>query len=931
MASDPLSLEIILVEKVLKVALSKDPMRASASGFRYDVVALPNVNLELSRFRHSSLMDDPSFVDNIIIERFSLPQTTILSLGSESFYIARSESQKNINMSNPRAQKLLGYLQDILINFTALGIYQSEMFPNQFPQCPLSGTQLGAFRVLDFLEHGGSKDFLVLLMQYWNREDPGFCEELLISLQTQMNMKVKRMNLLDDPSVLTGILKDLFEIKAVPPVLIRDFLINESWNGAEIEMNSLFGGYLSPGLFPKPGYFAKIPGMPGPPDPVREKVGGEFRSIKYMVDYRRAIEKYSNMYKGYAMVTTAVFKALLKEDRKKAMDWLISSVVSSAGKAKLGNRIGAGNAQTCPGDNYCINLFDILLQISLPFLNPDDERVKKISETYMVSNAQMLKIQDTPLCNKIEKLSVPLAESGTITEFYFSCCLMFHYSWHTAWNFINDIHRVLSRLEKKTSPADKKDFEYYSEIRYCFETIVIDPHRNSLILKLSSLTINLILKWAGYNGTLPLPPPSPILSIIPEYFLEDISEFLVSMQEMKTEILDSMSSAQISDLATVITVITNSPEHFTNPYMRAKFVKSFSLLLKGKKSGEINSIIDRHSLFQRFFMQGLVKFYVEIEFGGGHTQFYDKFEYRHYAWKIFEYLWVHPLYQNNTRALENEEYFKKFVNYILNDVNYCLQEGIDQLMKIKKLKSKNSELTPEEQEDLTKATGFCKYMMQQSHECISMLKLLSDWNSPLFISEEFGERTAAILNNYLKMLCGPKCLDIKVDNPAEYNFRPEQLLCDLLKIYLNISRHPEFFECIIKDERSFSLDVYNKALNICMKKPILGYDEKLNFKKFISQVQEYDGNRWQPELEDIPEEFLCAISYDLMKNPVKLPSGTIVDKVSIVRHLLSDENDPFNRQPLKAADLVEDFELKARIDAWVESQKKAKYEKMELE
>ena len=48
-------------------------------------------------------------------------------------------------------------------------------------------------------------------------------------------------------------------------------------------------------------------------------------------------------------------------------------------------------------------------------------------------------------------------------------------------------------------------------------------------------------------------------------------------------------------------------------------------------------------------------------------------------------------------------------------------------------------------------------------------------------------------------------------------------------------------------------------------------------------------------LGDIPDEFLCPISFDLMRNPVKLPSGYVVDKMVISRHLLSTETDPFTR------------------------------------
>lgn len=42
----------------------------------------------------------------------------------------------------------------------------------------------------------------------------------------------------------------------------------------------------------------------------------------------------------------------------------------------------------------------------------------------------------------------------------------------------------------------------------------------------------------------------------------------------------------------------------------------------------------------------------------------------------------------------------------------------------------------------------------------------------------------------------------------------------------------------------------------------------------------------------------------LMKEPVELPSGNVVDRPIIVRHLLNSQTDPFNRQPLTEEDLI---------------------------
>ena len=65
---------------------------------------------------------------------------------------------------------------------------------------------------------------------------------------------------------------------------------------------------------------------------------------------------------------------------------------------------------------------------------------------------------------------------------------------------------------------------------------------------------------------------------------------------------------------------------------------------------------------------------------------------------------------------------------------------------------------------------------------------------------------------------------------------------------------------------------------------------------------------------EIPDEFLDPIMAELMVDPVLLPtSNNIMDKRHIMRIILSDDHDPFNRQPLKPQDLVPQEDLKRRI------------------
>ena len=59
-----------------------------------------------------------------------------------------------------------------------------------------------------------------------------------------------------------------------------------------------------------------------------------------------------------------------------------------------------------------------------------------------------------------------------------------------------------------------------------------------------------------------------------------------------------------------------------------------------------------------------------------------------------------------------------------------------------------------------------------------------------------------------------------------------------------------------------------------------------------------------------PDNVMClyiadALMYSLMKDPVLLPpSGNVMERSNIVRHLLNSQTDPFNRQPLREDELI---------------------------
>ena len=135
-----------------------------------------------------------------------------------------------------------------------------------------------------------------------------------------------------------------------------------------------------------------------------------------------------------------------------------------------------------------------------------------------------------------------------------------------------------------------------------------------------------------------------------------------------------------------------------------------------------------------------------------------------------------------------------------------------------------------------------------------------------------------------------------------------------------------------KDERSYSFEEMTRAAKKARMDKVLNEGVIEQFESFLERSEKIslENQDITAKLGDIPDEFMCPISCDLMKEPVLLPtSDNIMEKSVIKQILLNDEHDPFNRAPLKFSEVKDLPELKKKIEVWI--QKKLSGEIMDEE
>ncbi|WCJ25643.1 Ubiquitin conjugation factor E4 A [Euphorbia peplus] len=487
----------------------------------------------------------------------------------------------------------------------------------------------------------------------------------------------------------------------------------------------------------------------------------------------------------------------------------------------------------------------------------------------------------------------------------------------------------------------EKELELYSQEKLCYEAQIL---RDESFLQRALSFYRLMVVWlVGLVGgfRMPLPAPCPMeFASLPEHFVEDAMELLI----FASRIPRALDGVPLDDFMNFIIMFMASPTYIRNPYLRSKMVEVLNCWMPRRSgSSATSTLFEGHQLSLEHLVRNLLQVYVDIEFTGSHTQFYDKFNIRHNIAELLEYLWQVPSHRNAWRQIAKEEekgVYLNFLNFLINDSIYLLDESLNKILELKELEAEMSntaewERRPaQERQERTRLfhsqENIIRIDMKLANEDVTMLAFTSEQITAPFLLPEMVERVASMLNYFLLQLVGPQRKSLTLKDPEKYEFRPKQLLKQIVHIYVHLARGDTeqiFPSAISKDGRSYNEQLFGAAADVLRR---IGEDGRV-IQEFLelgakAKVAASEAMDTEETLGEIPDEFLDPIQYTLMKDPVILPSSRItVDRPVIQRHLLSDGTDPFNRSHLTSEMLIPDVELKARIEEFVRYQKSKRH------
>lgn len=514
---------------------------------------------------------------------------------------------------------------------------------------------------------------------------------------------------------------------------------------------------------------------------------------------------------------------------------------------------------------------------------------------------------------------------------------------------IRDLNRTVEELKNsenqwKDSPLANRHREMLKRCKTqlkklvrskaCADAGLLDEHLLRRCLQFYGTLIQLIFRLIDSrypDMTLPLNPDIPkVFAALPEFYLEDIAEFLLFVVQYSPQVLYEPCT---QDVVTFLVVFTCSQNYIRNPYLIAKLVEVVFVTnpTVQPRTQKFYEMMENHPLATKQLVPALMKFYTDVEHTGATSEFYDKFTIRYHISTIFKSLWQNVAHQGTfMEEFNSGKQFVRYINMLINDTTYLLDESLDSLKRIHEVQEemKNKErwdALPRDQQQsrqsqLTQDERVSRSYLALGAETVDMFHYLTKQVQKPFLRPELGPRLAAMLNFNLQQLCGPKCRDLKVENPEKYGFEPKKLLDQLTDIYLHLDC-PRFAKAIADDQRSYSKELFDEVISKMRKAGIKSTIAIEKFRLLAEKVEEIVTKNARAEIDygDAPDEFRDPLMDTLMNDPVRLPSGTIMDRSIILRHLLNSPTDPFNRQHLTENMLEPVPELKEKIHAWMKA------------
>lgn len=388
-------------------------------------------------------------------------------------------------------------------------------------------------------------------------------------------------------------------------------------------------------------------------------------------------------------ITNAFIKN--KETREKMLDWFALTVNKNHKRRAI-----QVDSKTVSSDGFMVNVTVILDRLCEPFMDATFSKIDRIDIDYL-RRSPRVDIKDETKINADQQTSDEFYShtvEGTnnfISEVFFLTVAAHHYGFEAANSKLSNLQKDVKWLEKELAKMEPERHKYMSNpgqlmvfdahVRkvkdqiergkssiLAIQGVLLDETTQARSMQLMRYVIVWLLRIVSPGGTfpkkelqLPLPTEQPVeFKCLPEYFVEDIVGNFKFITRWMPHII---TTTQCEELVKICIAFLRSSEYIKNPYLKSGLVTILFFgvwEIPGRSKGVLGDTLYGHAFAMQHLLHALMKFYIECESTGTHTQFYDKFNIRYEIFQVIKCIWPNTVYREHLATEARYKFTQRF-------------------------------------------------------------------------------------------------------------------------------------------------------------------------------------------------------------------------------------------------------------------------------
>lgn len=476
-------------------------------------------------------------------------------------------------------------------------------------------------------------------------------------------------------------------------------------------------------------------------------------------------------------------------------------------------------------------------------------------------------------------------------------------------NFLNILEGIGRQLMIEPNHPLKKQFK---QLSLSIQALLCLEFKSSKMIDFLKGAMKFLQTTAQYNSMTKKVPARPPIAYqrLPEYILSSCAKLIFFYHQVG---LLRNSNNELFEFIQMDSSLFMNKKYIRNPMIAKEIVQFFASIAREPMGRGNCHLIVTDTVIEEVY-PAVVEFFSRVEKTGSHTEYYDKMNMRTPCLLLMEFWMQHRECRNYFIKHYKDQENANFLYFLLSDLTFYIQNCFGEISQLNESISQDDTRSRHFniQKDNESIRRNIKSEFSTVRDYFNLVTAIASFAPFAFFEERSASNivktTVTVLNT--SIIPGK----LHVDNPEEIQYDEHYFLSSFATFISMLINNETVMKMFVDPKYGFTSDLLNRTMSILenLSKQKRDYSDVCRtFKRFVDAYNSVN-ILVLPDDVEIPFELTDPITYDLLLDPVTLPSGTVMNRSSV--ESLPDLKDPIKQTPFTMEQLVVNAEIKKQAE-----------------